>query len=44
MLRGPCGSLAYAVSVHFEDGDLAARVRVMEALRILGLDLLEHVH
>jgi len=44
VLRGPRGGLAYAVSVHFEDRDLAARLRVMDALRTLGLDLPEHVH
>ena len=44
VLRGPRGGLAYAVSVQFEDRDLAARLRVMDALRTLGLDLLEHVH
>jgi len=44
VLRGPRGGLAYAVSVHFDDRDLATRLRVMDALRTLGLDLLEFVH
>lgn len=44
VLRGPRGGLAYAVSVHFEERDLQSRLRVLEALRVFGLDLLEFVH
>ncbi len=44
VLRGPRGGLAYAVSVHFDDRDLATRLRVMDALRTFGVDLLEQVH
>lgn len=44
ILRGPRGGLAYAVSVQFEERDLASRLRVLDALRIFGLDLLEFVH
>jgi len=32
------------VSVQFEERDLASRLRVLDALRIFGLDLLEFVH
>nr|WP_182491523.1 serine hydrolase [Microcella alkalica] len=44
ILRGPRGGLAYALSVHFEERDLASRLRVLDALRVFGLDLLEFVH
>jgi beta-lactamase class A len=44
VLRGPHGAVAYAVMVHFDDADLRARLAVHEALGIVGLDLLEHVH
>lgn len=44
VLRGPRGGVAYAVSVQFDDNDLAARLRVIEAMRTLGLDLVEFVH
>lgn len=44
LLRGPRTGVAYAVSVHFDDADLPARLRVMDALRTLGIDLLEYVH
>jgi beta-lactamase class A len=44
VLRGPRGAVAYAVMVHFDDADLPARLAVREALGIVGLDLLEHVH
>lgn len=44
LLRGPRTGVAYAVSVHFDDTDLPARLRVMDALRTLGVDLLEYVH
>ena len=44
ILRGPRGGLSYAVSVHFEERDLASRLRVLDALRVFGLDLLEFVH
>lgn len=44
ILRGPRAGLAYAVSVHFDDSDLARRLRVLDALRTFGLDLLEFVH
>lgn len=44
ILRGPRAGVAYAVSVQFDDTDLARRLRVMDALRTFGLDLLEFVH
>lgn len=44
VLRGPRGGVAYAVSVQFDDNDLASRLRVIEAMRTLGLDLVEFVH
>lgn len=44
VLRGPAGAVAYAVSVQFNDSGLAARLRVLDALRATGLDLLEYVH
>lgn len=43
-LRGPRGAVSYAVSVQFSDDALPARLRVLEALRVVGLDLLEYVH
>lgn len=42
-LRGPRGALAYAVSVRFDDTELAARLSVLEAMRTVGADLLDHV-
>jgi beta-lactamase class A len=44
VLRGPRAAVAYAVSVRFGDEDLPARVRVLEAMRTVGFDLLEYVH
>lgn len=44
ILRGPRAGIAYAVSVHFDDTDLPRRLRVMDALRAFGVDLLEFVH
>nr|WP_244961657.1 serine hydrolase [Clavibacter zhangzhiyongii] len=44
VLRGPRGAVAYAVMVHFDDADLRARLAVRDALGVVGLDLLEHVH
>ena len=44
VLRGPRAGVSYAVSVHFEDTDLGRRLRVIDALRTFGLDLLEFVH
>jgi beta-lactamase class A len=44
ILRGPRGGLAYAISVQFDERDLATRLRVLEAMRVFGLDLMEFVH
>lgn len=44
VLRGPRGGLTYALSVQFDDRDLASRLRVLDAMRTFGLDLLEWVH
>ncbi len=44
ILRGPRRGIAYAVSVQFSDRSIAARLRVLEALRVTGFDLLEYVH
>ncbi|HEY5320772.1 MAG TPA: serine hydrolase [Galbitalea sp.] len=43
-LRGARSSVAYAVSVQFNDDGLAARLRVIDAMRTVGYDLLEYVH
>ena len=42
-VRGPSGAVAYAVAVHFDDESLHARLRVLDAMRAVGTDLLEHV-
>ena len=43
-LRGTKRALSYAVTVQFNDDGLASRLRVLDALRAVGLDLLEYVH
>lgn len=43
-LAGNKRGLAYAVTVTFEDGSLPARLRVLDAMRTVGYDLLEYVH
>lgn len=44
VLRGPRAGVAYAVSVQFNDSGIAARLRVLDAMRTVGFDLLEYVH
>ena len=44
VLRGPRAGVAYAVSVQFNDAGLQARLRVLDAMRTVGFDLLEYVH
>jgi beta-lactamase class A len=44
VLRGPRAAVSYAASVQFNDSGLAARLRVLDALRVVGLDILEYVH
>jgi beta-lactamase class A len=43
-LRGSRSSVAYAVTVQFDDDGLPARLRMLDALRAVGYDLLEYVH
>jgi beta-lactamase class A len=43
-LRGASKAVSYAVSVQFNDDGLGARLRVLEAMRTVGYDLLEYVH
>jgi beta-lactamase class A len=43
-LRGANRAVSYAVSIQFNDDGLAARLRVLEAMRTVGYDLLEYVH
>lgn len=44
ILRGAHTGVAYAVTVQFADSSLQARLRVIDALRTIGYDLLEYVH
>lgn len=44
IVRGPRSAVAYSVSVQFNDSGLAPRLRVMDAMRTIGFDLLEYVH
>jgi beta-lactamase class A len=43
-LRGANRAISYAVSVQFNDDGLQARLRVLDTMRTVGLDLLEYVH
>ncbi len=43
-LRGGRRAVSYAVSIQFSDDSLPARLRVLDAMRTVGLDLLEYVH
>jgi beta-lactamase class A len=43
-LRGSRSSVAYAVSIQFTDDSLPTRLRVLDAMRSVGCDLLEYVH
>lgn len=43
LLAGPRGDLAYALTVQLTGGSLAEQLEVVGALRVVGLDLLEHV-
>ncbi|MGL4340118.1 MAG: serine hydrolase [Rhodoglobus sp.] len=43
-LRGSERAVAYAVSVQFDDETLGVRMRVLDALRLVGIDILEYVH
>ncbi|MFW8745459.1 serine hydrolase, partial [Mesorhizobium japonicum] len=44
VVRGPRAAASYAVSVQFPDTGVASRLRVGEALRTVGLDLLEYLY
>ena len=44
LLYGPRTAVAYAVTARFDDADLAARLRILDAFRTVGADLIEHVH
>lgn len=43
-IRGPRASVAYAVSVQFADARLPARLRVLDAFRTVGYDILDCVN
>ena len=42
-LRGPRATISYAVTVQFDDAGLAERLRVLDAMRTVGADLLDYV-
>lgn len=44
ILRGARTGVAYAVTVQFADSSLQTRLRVLDAMRTIGYDLLEYVH
>ena len=43
-LRGASRAVSYAVSIQFNDDGLQARLRVLDAMRTVGFDILEYVH
>jgi beta-lactamase class A len=44
VMRGPRAGVAYSVIVQFDDTDLVGRLRVLDAMRSVGLDILEYLH
>jgi beta-lactamase class A len=44
ILRGPRTAVSYAVAVQFNDAHVWSRLRVLDTMRTIGLDLLEYVH
>jgi beta-lactamase class A len=44
VLRGPRAGVSYAVTLQFDDVDLATRLRALDALHAFGDDLLEYVY
>ncbi|MES2093618.1 MAG: serine hydrolase [Actinomycetota bacterium] len=44
LLSGSRSGVAYALTVQFSGTDLASRLRVLEAMRTFGVDLLEYVY
>ena len=43
MLRGPRASVAYTVTVQFEDSVHMRRLSVLQAMRTIGIGILEYV-
>jgi beta-lactamase class A len=43
-LKGKRAAVSYAVSVQFEDDSLEKRLRVLDAMRTIGEEILEYVH
>jgi len=43
-LKGRRTMVSYAVSVHFEDDSLEKRLRVLDAMRTIGQEILDYVH
>lgn len=43
-LKGARAAVSYAVSIQFEDDSLERRLRVLEAMRSIGREILEYVH
>ena len=44
VVRSSRAGVAYAVTVQFADTDLLARLRVLDAMRTVGRDILEYIH
>lgn len=44
VVRGTRAAVCYALTVNFTDSSLAARLRVLEAMRVFGHDVLDYVH
>ena len=43
-LKGKRAAVSYAVSIQFDDDSLEKRLRVLEAMRTIGEEILEYVH
>ena len=43
-IRGPRAAVTYAVTVQFDDTNLPTRLRVISAMRAVGLDILDYIH
>ena len=44
ILRGPKAQVAYAITMRFNDSQLAGRLAVLNGMRTLGTDILEYVY
>lgn len=44
ILKGPRTAVSYAVTIQFNDDSLAHRLRALDTMRTVGLDLLEYVN